>query len=39
MSPGDYAFVHGGLLISVGVTAFGTFLIIKYDWPNFSKKK
>ena len=39
MSLGDYALVHGGLLISVGVTAFGTVLIIKYDWPNVSKKK
>ena len=39
MSLGDYALVYGGLLVSVGVTAVGTFFIIKYDWPRFSKKK
>lgn len=39
MSPGDYLLVYGGLVVTVAVTALGTYFIIKYDWPNFSKKK
>ena len=36
---GDYAFIYGGLLVTLAVTGLGTFIIIKLDErPSKSRK-